>query len=58
MIANGVFDKEGKQVQGVFDPILFLDRPLRVEDMDRGGVVDNFMSYLPPSENVKRCFSG
>jgi DNA polymerase III subunit gamma/tau len=55
MIANGVFDKDGKQVQGVFDPILFLDRPLRVEDMDQSGVVDNFMSYLPPSENVKRC---
>jgi len=54
MIANGVFDKEGKQVQGVFDPVLFLDRPMKVEDMDRGGIVDNFMSYLPPSENVKR----
>ena len=49
-----MFDKEGRQVQGVFDPILFLDRPLRVDDMDQGGVVDNFMSYLPPSENVKR----
>ena len=54
MIANGIFDKEGKQVEGVFDPILFMDRPIRMEDMVEGGVIWNFMTYLPPAPNVKR----